>query len=62
MLWPISVAMASTEDGSVRHLWFREKLGYISDKMGARMAQMLLDQPKKESWDLSCLKPEAAVT
>lgn len=57
LLWPIAAAMASTADDA-RYEWFREKLGYISDRMGVQMAQMILDSPKKDTWDLNCPKPD----
>ena len=53
LLWPLYVASISVDYGSPRHLWIREKLGYISRVMGIHKAQLLAMRPKKEPWDLS---------
>ena len=56
LLWPVTAAMASSDEE--RYEWFREKLALIADKMGVRMAQMIRDSLKKDTWDLNCPKPE----
>jgi len=59
MLFPIWVARSSSRDDEGGLRWFDEKLRFVSERMGIKMAQMILDQPVKDPWDLTCAKPEA---
>jgi hypothetical protein len=52
LIWPLYVASVSAEEGSIRHCWIQEKLGYISRVMGLHKAHLLAERPRKEPWDL----------
>jgi hypothetical protein len=51
-LYPLYLAMVSSEDGSETQSWLREKLDYISDAMGIKLAGLLARREKKDPWDV----------
>lgn len=51
-IWPLHVARASTEEGSEREAWIRERLAFIDSKMGIRMGRIVAMRVKREPWDL----------
>lgn len=53
LIWPLHVAINSCEIDSEMESLMKEKLGYISDVLGIRVAGQARQRVKKHSWDLS---------
>ena len=51
-LYPLYLAMVSSEDGSETQSWLRGRLDYISNSMGIKLAGLLAHREKKDPWDV----------